>query len=482
MSAGQLKRLARKAAAEPEERTEMGNARQLVERHGGFLRYSAAHGWLEWTGQRWRKDEMGGAVERAKDCTRAMLDEARSFLAMAANESLPEDERIKHGTRGSRLMTWAIKSQKRSCLVATLGLAESEPELRVAPGDLDADPFLLNVGNGVLDLRTGRLGPHRREDLITKLAPAEYRPGARSETWERFLRQLTAGDEELEAFLRRMAGYCATGDTREDAIFFIHGRGGSGKSTFIQAITGALGDYATTADFESFIAQERGRGGSAASPDIARLAGARFVPSIEVDDGKRLAEGIVKTLTGGDTVSARFLHKDPFEFKPQFKLALVANHAPRVKAEDDGMWRRIKRIPLDHVVPKGERDLTLRTRLAEPDASSAILAWIVRGCLEWQRDGLAVPTVVEEATAAYRVEMDPFAAFFDAECVFDPSMTVGAGALRDAYTRHAEASGEKPLDTKKLAAALRDRRCEDDRTGARRFWRGVGLRAPEGAR
>jgi len=211
-----------------------------------------------------------------------------------------------------------------------------------------------------------------------------------------FVTFVSAGDGELADFLQRYFGYCLTGSVAEEKLAFVHGRGGTGKSTFMEALKAVFGEYAVTADFETFLAR-KATGGP--RPDIARLAGARLVTSIEVDDGKRLAEGLVKQLTGGDTVTARELYAKEFEFVPQFKLVLVANHAPTVHSDDEAMWRRILRVPFDNAIPEAGQDRSVKLILRDPAVSGpAILAWLVEGCLQWQREGLRVPTVVTDAT------------------------------------------------------------------------------------
>jgi putative DNA primase/helicase len=259
-------------------------------------------------------------------------------------------------------------------------------------------------------------------------------------------------------------------------LFMVLGPGATGKSTFLEAIKAVLGGYARTADFETFL-KRRDAGGP--RNDIARLAGARLVVSIEVDEGKRLAEGLVKMITGGDKVSARFLYQESFEFDPTFKLWLAANHAPIVRDDDDALWRRILRVPFDHVVPKAERDPTVKARLKNPaTAGPAILAWLVRGCLAWQREGLGVPPAVESATAAYREEMDLIADFLADRCEVDSGATVRAEELQRTYQEWARAVGSHALGAKRFAAALENHGFEPQRDKRGRFW--VGLRIGRG--
>jgi putative DNA primase/helicase len=208
-----------------------------------------------------------------------------------------------------------------------------------------------------------------------------YGPNARSEAWERFVDDCTAGDNELQSFLQRAAGYTLFGDPREQVMFMVHGPGATGKSTFLAAVMAVLGDYAATADFSAFLKKDRVSGGP--SDDIANLAGARLVSSIEVDDGKHRAQGLLKQLTGGDTVRARHLYKVSFEFRPQFALWLVCNHAPQIAHDDDALWRRLLRLPFENGIPPEKRDRVLRNTLTDPEITGpAILNWLVQGCAE----------------------------------------------------------------------------------------------------
>lgn len=447
--------------------TDLGNARRLIRRHGHELRYAThLRGWLRWDGRRWRVDE-DGYVQRCMHAT------AQSIMLEIAELADPDDRKKRFG--------WALKSENARALEAAIRIASSLRGTPVVAQQLDADPWLFNVRNGTIDLRTGDLREHRQTDLLTKLAPVTYDPDAHDDRWDAYL-DSALPDAEFRDWVQRAIGYTLTGSTIEEILLFVHGPTRSGKSTFLEAIKAMFGDYAKNADFETFL--DRGKDGTARS-DIARLAGARLVTSNEIDEGRKLAEGLVKTLTGGDTITARFLYRDEFEYAPQFKLLLAANHKPRAKGNDDALWRRIRLLPFVH--PPTTIDPGLKTHLSTDDgARSAILRWATDGCRQWRERGLRTVAAVREATQAYRAEQDPLAEFFADHCVFDntdPNCCVTAADLRSAYEDWAKEQGIKrtlsPMHFKEL---LEDRGCTNERRRCDgkqvRAWRGIRMLAP----
>lgn len=368
--------------------TDLGNAERFAAQHRETVRYVYAwRTWLLWTGQRWRRDLGAGVMALAKVTVRTIYAEAAAELDQERRE---------------KIAAWAGKSEHEARLRAMLFLAQSEPGIPITPDQLDRDPFLLNCLNGTLELRTLHLRPHRREDHCTKVTAAPYEPESRHPVWDAFLARMLP--DERGAFLQRVAGYSLTGDTSERKVFLAHGDTATGKSTFLSSIHNTLGDYAATADFSSFL--ERRADGP--RNDLARLAGARLVVSVEVQEGAKMAEGLVKLLTGGDRVTARFLYGEHFEFTPQFKLILAANDRPRASDQDEAFWSRVLEIPFEVSLPEAERDPEVKKTLTDPEqAGAAILAWAAEGAAAWFASGLGTPPAVRQATAAYRDAMDP---------------------------------------------------------------------------
>jgi P4 family phage/plasmid primase-like protien len=434
--------------------TDMGNAERLAARFGGTLSYVSELGYLVWSGKRYERSE-AGAQRLGKECVRSIYAEA----ARGADEK--EREAISQ---------WAIRSESQARIYAMLALAQSEPEIEARASDFDADPLLLNVQNGTLDLRTGELRPHNPADRLTKIAGTLYDPAATCPTWEAFQWRICNGNQNLIDFKRRAYGYTLTGDISEQCLFMPWGSGANGKSTELETWRNVMGDYGQQAEFSAFLARQS----ETVRNDLARMAGARFIAAIESGEGRRLAEPVIKALTGGDTITARYLYKEYFEFRPAFKLWLATNHKPKITGTDLAIWRRIRLIPYTVTIPEKERNPHLLAKLREE--LPGILAWAVRGCLEWQREGLGVPDEVRQATDSYRAEQDTLAAFLDECCVILPSACAKSSELYAKYKAWAEAGGEHPDNQRAFGLRLAERGFTADKgTGGARIWRGLDL-------
>jgi P4 family phage/plasmid primase-like protien len=418
---------------EPSYHSDLATSKRLAEREQSRLRHAAGT-WLEWDGRRWRDDPLA-AVRAAKVQADDTLD-----AAIATHEK----DAIK----------LAVGRCQERRIAAAAKLAASDRRLAVEPSQLDNHPDLLNVGNGVLDLRTGELREHDPALLLTKLAGAEYDPDARSETWQRFLADATGEDDELATWLQRAAGYAATGHASEEVVIFLHGPGQTGKTTLAEALRSALGEHAATADFASFLAGRNDA--SAASPDIARLAGVRLAVASEVMPGQSFNPSRLKSLTGSEQVTARRLYRDPIQFVPAFVLLLAGNERPSIPATDSAAWRRMRLVPLTRVVPEGQRDKGVKAALVGDDAERrSVLAWIAAGARDWYAQGLGTCAAVKGATVDYRAENDALGGWLRLRCELDADARTPPAELHASHEAWCREDGHAPLSAKAFGLALK---------------------------
>lgn len=324
-------------------------------------------------------------------------------------------------------------------------------------------------GDGKSEIDGIKMRPHHREDYCTKMAAAVPGPNKRCPTWLSFLADITAGSLELQRYLARVAGYCLTGLTIEHVLFFLYGTGANGKSVFLNTLARIWGDYATNAPLDMFMETR----GERHPTDLAKLRGARLVIATEVGQGRRWDEAKIKALTGGDTISARFMRQDFFDYKPQFKLLIAGNHKPALRNVDEAMRRRIHLIPFTITIPPEKRDQSLPERLwAERDG---ILTWAVRGCAEWQRVGLKPPACVLAATDEYFESQDALGRWLDEECGRSNLATVTTEEVYGAWKTWAEKQGEYVSSMRKFSEDLAKRGFERWRSGRKKGFRGLML-------
>lgn len=370
-----------------------------------------------------------------------------------------------------KAMKNALSTQSRKRLEAMIFLAQSD--LPVAPDRFDRDPFALNVLNGTLDVRNATLRPHDHHDFITKLAPVTYDPAARFPRWERFVREIMQDDDDMIDYLQRFFGLCLTGDVTEHLLAILYGGGANGKSTLLHTMRAILGDYAATIDAALLLAQ---RDSSGPKPELARLAGTRFVSANEMPEGGRLSESIVKVLTGGDVISARRLFSDIIEIAPTWKLAIATNSKPVIRDNSDGMWRRVRLIEFGAKFEGEQCDPNLAAILAAE--SSGVLNWALAGHRRWLREGLGRPKTIVSATSGYRADNDLLTAFIDDACVMLDRAETRSSQLYDAFTKWAAEGGEKYIATRrKFFNQVRERGIKERRSNGDLIFLGVGLRA-----
>jgi putative DNA primase/helicase len=424
-------------------------ALRFADRHSADLRFVAGWGkWLRWDAARWRFDD-----------TLHTYDLARRVCREAAAEC------------NKPKIAVAIASAKT--VAAVERLARADRRIAATIDQWDSDPWLLNTPAGVVDLHTGNLRPHRTEDYMTKIAAVG--PRGDCARWLRFLARITGDDASLIAYVRRMLGYALTGLTSEHALFFCYGKGANGKSVLLSTVSGLLSDYHKTAPIETFTASNADRHPT----DLAGLRGARLVTATETEEGRRWAESRIKQLTGGDTVSARFMRQDFFEYRPAFKLIIAGNHKPSLRSVDEAIRRRFHLIPFAVTIPPDERDgeLTEKLKAEWP----GILQWIIDGCLDWQAEGLRQPQAVADATAAYMEAEDSIAAWIDDRCECDPAAWESSTVLFASWSAWAERAGENTGTMRRFAQTLESRGFQLQRMRHGRGCQGIRVKPSEDA-
>ena len=418
--------------------TDIGNAKRLVDQFGTDILYCPAYkSWFIWNGEVWQKDESNQIMERAE----MVVEQIRTEAAAIPKDGL-KNKMFQHAKTSGQLPR----------MKAMISLAQRS--VSVSPDDFDGDSWLFNCQNGTVDLRTGQLRRHERDDLMTKMPPVAFDPAAECPRWTRFLSQIMAENENLISYLRRVMGYCLTGSTAEQVLFFLIGNGANGKSTLLSVLMRIMGDYTRQADFESFLVKNS----SHIRNDLARLKGARLVSASEVDAGGRLSEPLIKQITGGDPIPARFLFKEYFEYIPTFKVLLVANHKPTIVGNEHAIWRRIQVIPFNVTISEQDRDPRLLDALTEE--LPGIFNWMLQGCLEWQSGGLRPPGDVLSAGNEYREDMDRLGEFLNGDYVVEPGndrLTIMSRELYGEYRLWCSLNHETPVSQRVFNKMLQER-------------------------
>jgi putative DNA primase/helicase len=437
--------------ARPPEFSDEALALRFASRHVDDARYVAALGkWFIYNGERWLTDE-----------TLYAFNLARRICRQAAIECKV----------GKPKVAIAIASAKT--VAAVERLARADRRLAATVDQFDARPELLNTPAGVVDLRTGDMRPSRPGDYFSKITGVAPDPDHPTPFWDGFLDRITAANADLISYLKRLCGYGLTGSTREHALFFFWGTGANGKSVFISTLGGCAGDYHTTSPVETFTASASERHPT----ELAGLRGARLVTAVETEEGRRWAEAKIKSLTGGDKISARFMRQDFFQFVPTFKLIIAGNHRPGLRSVDEAVRRRFNLVPFAVTIPISERDEELPEKLKSE--WPGILAWMIAGAVEWEERGLAPPAVVREATDAYLESEDALAAWIEDAAERNPDAWESSTDLFRSWKAWADRSGEYVGSLKKFSQRLEDR---GDALGVQKRRNGEGLRGFLGLR
>lgn len=425
--------------------TDAGNAIRFARRHGANVRYCHPwEKWLVWDGCRWKQDNDGRPQSLAKEVCRAL----QKLVAAKMRET--EDEKEKE--RLSDIKSFALKSEASARLSAMYGVAQDEPGIPIYPDSLNTHPMLLCCPNGTVDLQTGEIREHNRADYLTQFCPTPYDPKAKCPTWLKTLADIfpagdaaeVPGDQEMIGFLQRLLGYCLTGLTKEQVLPIWWGDGGNGKGTVINAITSVMGeDYSRRLPSSVLMASK----GERHPTELATLFGRRFVVASETESGGRLKEALVKELTGSDKISCRRMKEDFWEFWPTHKIILVTNKRPRIIGRERGIWRRILLVPFAKSFGDGEVDKNREDKLRKE--TKGILAWMIAGCLEWQKKGFSEPASVREATSEYKESEDLISTWIAERCDVIATGKEKAMDLYSDYKAWMERGGQRYCPTAK---------------------------------
>ena len=441
--------------------TDLGNAKRFVDRYLEEVRYVPQWGWLRWTDVGWVRCGVEDINELARIVPDIVRDDARSLMK-------------DNPTASTALLRWSRTTESAGKLSAIESLARDDSRLRRDVDEFDAEDMVIACRNGIVDLRTGELREISKDDLVTKNTNVVYDPDFHLSAWDHFLEEATEGDADVIAYLQRAAGYTLTGSNAEECFFVISGPPASGKSTFLDAVHAACGQYGTTTQSDTFMYR---RGQQSDKNELARLAGMRLVSVSEIREGEMFSEALIKQFTGGDRVTARFLYRDTFEFRPQLKLWIGTNHDP--DARDDAMWRRVKKVMFGRTIPVEKRDPMLKSMLRDPDVGGkAVLAWAVRGAMDWAKHGLNEPVAVTMAVTDYRNEQDRMMQFINETMFKEDGAVLPIRTVYATYNAWCKMNNEYPLRTPQFLNAVKARGMnvvmhEEDR---QRYFTGVQLK------
>jgi len=433
--------------------TDADNAKRFIKRNAGRILWTPGGGWFVYDGQRWVADAHNKRLKLATKVAKAIRKEAR-FLSTRKEE----DDRLE----------FSNQSLNKGAIDRMLALAQ--PDVAVDDNKLDADPYLLNVLNGTLDLRTGRLERHDPADLITRICPVKYSRKAKCKRFKKFLRHATGGNKDMAKFLKKAVGYTLTGSIKEQVLFFVYGPHSTGKSTFVNLIRNLLGDFGIHTPTKTLLVKQYDND---IPVDIARMKGTRMVTALENNPNQQLDEAKIKGMTGGDKQTARFMRQNLFEYLPEFKLWIAINDLPRVRATDDAIWRRIIVLPFKAQVTTGlDKDLPDKLRKEAP----GILAWAVRGALLWDKEGLDDKALFDTEKNRWREQSDTVGRFFNECCqVVSSTESVQAGVLLARYQQWCTTNAEKPCSSDVFKARMIELNVTQKRTKKARLWVGIKL-------
>ena len=436
--------------------TDQGNADRFVAAYQGQVKHAHQLGWFTWNGANWDRD-LG---------EKTVMHYAGQLIQVINEEiGLADDKKLIKMLNRTREMLSMNNSRKNA-----LAITKVSPVVGIGADSFDKAEYLFNVANGVVNLRTGELKKHDPDLLLSKISPIDYNPEAECPKFEKFMDEITCGDRELALWMQTYFGYSMTANVQEQLFSVFYGTGGNGKSVLVNVISTIMGQYTLETPVETIMSKH---GASGMSNDIARIKGARLVTCRESDNGQALAESLIKSLTGGDKIAARFLHKEFFEFRPVAKWILFTNHKPSIKGTDQGIWRRVKLVPFNYRVPEDKKNKNLEPELL--GEASGILNWLVEGCLMWQKNGFPKCDAINHATSDYQQDEDRIGEFLQEASNTGPGLKTSASELYKAYRWFCRDAGDMPLNSRNFPKKMEEKGHTKKRGGSGNFWDGIAL-------
>ncbi len=410
--------------------------------------------WLTWSGKHWEIDETEEIMRLVKESVNTIYTDAVKL----------SDSGIEKQLKG-----FALSCERENKMQEIIKLARSENPIAAKPDTFDQNNWLINLNNGILDLKKMELLQSDPSYNLTKIAPVEYIPGSDAPQFTQFLERIFQNDMELIEYVQCAVGYSLTGSNREQCFFILYGRGANGKSTFLNIISEMLGDYSKQTATQTLMKKSN----DTIPNDIAALNGARFVTAQETNRDRSFDEALIKNITGGDPVTARFLHREYFEYVPQYKIWLSTNNKPEIVGTDEGIWRRVRLIPFETTIPKDEQDQELLNKLR--GELPGILTWAAKGCRKWRENGLKEPKAVRLATQEYRNEMDIVGTYIDERCVKQNETKVLYSDLYQDFENWCCDESLNPLSMKQFSTRLSEKGYARKRNGGKHYRYGIKL-------
>lgn len=450
--------------------SDVGNAERLMAIYGKNIRYNpSCKRWMLWSSKHWELDFVGKIEGLARKVLRKFQVEGEAISLEGLNyEEQPKKEKLKESIK-----KYILRSESDGKIKAMVSQAMTQSRLIVTA--TDKNNFLLNIKNGTLNLKTGLLEKHDRRNFCTKLVDVEYDPKAQCPNWIEFINKIFLEDQELINYIQKSIGYSMTGDANLQCFYILHGNGANGKGTFIKTIMRFLGDYSDSLDAKSIMEK---MGDEGTREEIAGLLGKRFVSVNEMKGSKSFDEGLLKSMTSGadETVKVRNLYESSFNLKPTFKLWMSTNHMPKINNDDDGIWRRVRKIPFRYKFVDGDKDVNFFENKLLPEMGG-ILNWAIEGCLKWQQEGECIPEVVKASVDEYRIDSDPIQRFIADECITAKSETVRVNVpdLYKTYESWCKENKEYTLSSIKFSKKMTEKEFEKGRTNSGSYWKGIGL-------